>query len=106
MHLVTHSYLCVIALHLFPAGERFYGMAADSVFRIPLWRHVYTWLGIVPASAANLRRYLKWGSVGITPGGIAEMYLAGGGAGHMYEFCVSDLQLGFESLFPCQSQWR
>jgi 1-acyl-sn-glycerol-3-phosphate acyltransferase len=65
------------------AGQRFYGMAADSVFRIPLWRHVYTWLGIVPASAANLRRYLKWGSVGITPGGIAEMYLAGGGAGHM-----------------------
>lgn len=61
------------------AGERFYGMAADSVFRIPLWRHVYTWLGIVPASAANLRRYLKWGSVGITPGGIAEMYLAGAG---------------------------
>ena len=64
-------------LLLFDPGERFYGMAADSVFRIPLWRHVYTWLGIVPASAANLKRYLKWGSVGITPGGIAEMYLAG-----------------------------
>lgn len=62
-----------------PPGERFYGMAADSVFRIPLWRHVYTWLGIVPASAKNLRSHLKWGSVGITPGGIAEMYLAGKG---------------------------
>jgi 2-acylglycerol O-acyltransferase 2 len=67
-----------------PAGERFYGMAADSVFRIPLWRHVYTWLGIVPASAKNLRQHLKWGSVGITPGGIAEMYLAGGAADHIY----------------------
>jgi 1-acyl-sn-glycerol-3-phosphate acyltransferase len=58
-------------------GEHFYGLAADSVFRIPLWRHIYSWLGIVPASVANLKRYLKWGSVGITPGGIAEMYLAG-----------------------------
>lgn len=47
------------------------------MFRIPFWRHIYSWLGIVPASAANLRRYLKWGSVGITPGGIAEMYKGG-----------------------------
>jgi hypothetical protein len=38
----------------------------------------------VPASAANLRAHLKLGSVGITPGGIAEMYLAGGDADHIY----------------------
>eukprot|EP00879_Flechtneria_rotunda_P013732 GHRR01014344.1.p4 GENE.GHRR01014344.1~~GHRR01014344.1.p4 ORF type:complete len:102 (+),score=33.11 GHRR01014344.1:1489-1794(+) len=61
-------------------GERFYGLAADSAFRIPLWRHIYTWLGIVPASVANLKKHLKWGSVGMTPGGIAEMYLAGKGS--------------------------
>lgn len=65
-------------------GERFYGLAADSAFRIPLWRHIYSWLGIVPASRENLKRYLKWGSVGITPGGIAEMYLAGGKRDHVY----------------------
>lgn len=65
-------------------GENFYGLAADSAFRIPLWRHVYTWLGIVPATAANLKKHIKWGCVACTPGGIAEMYLAGGDADHIY----------------------
>jgi len=69
-------------------GEHFYGLAADSVFRIPLWRHIYSWLGIVPASVANLKRYLKWGSVGITPGGIAEMYLAGESRHHRRQGCM------------------
>ena len=67
-----------------PAGENFYGLAADSAFRIPLWRHVYTWLGIVPASVANLKKHIKWGCVACTPGGIAEMYLAGGKSDHIY----------------------
>lgn len=87
--------MCVCALMC--VGERFYGMAADSVFRIPLWRHVYTWLGIVPASAANLKRYLKWGSVGITPGGIAEMYLAG-----MAHHSTTPT-VGRHSVFVCRS---
>jgi 2-acylglycerol O-acyltransferase 2 len=65
-------------------GENFYGLAADSAFRIPLWRHVYTWLGIVPASVANLKKHIKWGCVACTPGGIAEMYLAGGESDHIY----------------------
>eukprot|EP00882_Tetradesmus_deserticola_P006767 GHRQ01007123.1.p1 GENE.GHRQ01007123.1~~GHRQ01007123.1.p1 ORF type:complete len:345 (+),score=115.83 GHRQ01007123.1:1057-2091(+) len=65
-------------------GENFYGLAADSAFRIPLWRHVYTWLGIVPASVANLKKHIKWGCVACTPGGIAEMYLAGGKHDHIY----------------------
>ncbi|KAF8072871.1 DGAT2D [Scenedesmus sp. PABB004] len=69
-------------------GDKFFGFAADAAFRIPLWRHVYSWLGIVPASAANVRRYFKWGSVAVTPGGIREMYLGGrpghGRADHIY----------------------
>lgn len=45
---------------------------------------MYTWLGIVPASVANLKKHIKWGCVACTPGGIAEMYLAGGPADHIY----------------------
>lgn len=45
---------------------------------------MYSWLGIVPASAANLKRFLKWGCVGLTPGGIKEMYMAGGDADHIF----------------------
>jgi 2-acylglycerol O-acyltransferase 2 len=65
-------------------GERFYGLAADSVFRIPIWRHVMTWLGIVPASRKNVRRCLKRGCAGLTPGGIAEMYLASADADYIF----------------------
>lgn len=65
-------------------GERFYGLAADCVFYIPLWRHVMSWLGILPASADNLKRCLKWGCTGVTPGGIAEMYLASPDSDHIY----------------------
>jgi hypothetical protein len=59
-----------------------YFLAADSVFHIPLWRHVMTWLGGRPATLANFRRLLRRGSCAVQGaylGGIAEMYLQVGG---------------------------
>jgi len=69
-------------------GEKFYGGAASSVFACPLWHHGMRWLGCVPADRATLLWCLRdeRASVGICPGGIAEMFLcatsrAGGGGG-------------------------
>lgn len=52
-----------------------YSVAATSVFYIPFWRHFITWIGSVPATAANFKRLLKKGSVAVVVGGIAEMYM-------------------------------
>uniref|UniRef100_A0A383W0X4 Acyltransferase n=1 Tax=Tetradesmus obliquus TaxID=3088 RepID=A0A383W0X4_TETOB len=49
---------------------------SDAVFHVPLWRHVMTWIGAQPATADNFRRLLKLGSVGLVPGGIAEMFMS------------------------------
>ncbi|GBF98193.1 diacylglycerol acyltransferase type 2 [Raphidocelis subcapitata] len=57
-------------------GHKVYSIAADSVFSIPLWRHVFTWVGARPATARQFKRLLKKGSVGLIPGGIAEMFLS------------------------------
>lgn len=56
-------------------GHPIYALAADAVFHVPLWRHVMTWLGGIPATAASFRRALQKGSVGLIPGGIAEMFM-------------------------------
>lgn len=66
-------------------GKDMYGLAADSVFFIPLWRHVLAWLGAAPATAKNLRRFVRNGhAVGIIPGGIAELYMASPDADHIF----------------------
>eukprot|EP00878_Enallax_costatus_P007622 GHUV01007981.1.p1 GENE.GHUV01007981.1~~GHUV01007981.1.p1 ORF type:complete len:298 (+),score=73.54 GHUV01007981.1:1660-2553(+) len=52
-----------------------YSIAADAVFHIPLWKHVMTWIGALPATAHNFRKLLQKGSVGLIPGGIAEMFM-------------------------------
>ncbi len=63
-------------LQAWPATEApLYFLAADSVFRIPLWRHVMTWLGGRPATLPHFRRLLRKGSVAVIVGGIAEMYM-------------------------------
>uniref|UniRef100_A0A7S0YRY4 Acyltransferase n=1 Tax=Polytomella parva TaxID=51329 RepID=A0A7S0YRY4_9CHLO len=52
-----------------------YSLGASSVFSVPFWRHVITWLGCVGATTENFRRKLKRGSVAVIVGGIAEMYM-------------------------------
>lgn len=52
-----------------------YSLAADSVFHIPLWRHIIAWLGARPATRHNFVRLLKRGSVAVLVGGIAEMFM-------------------------------
>eukprot|EP00877_Chromochloris_zofingiensis_P007037 jgi/Chrzof1/2587/Cz11g21100.t1_DGAT2B[v5.2] len=56
-------------------GHKIYSLAASSVFNVPFWRHCMTWLGARPATERNFKRLIKMGSVGLVPGGIAEMYL-------------------------------
>jgi diacylglycerol O-acyltransferase 2, plant len=52
------------------------GTGADVVFKIPLMRQLFAWLGTVPASGSNIKKVLKRGDhCAIIPGGIAEMYL-------------------------------
>lgn len=82
-------YLFVHAPHgVFPIGQllcatftptylpyrRVYGMAANAVLKVPLFKHLLTYLGIVSADKANFQRYLRQHSVAVLPGGIAEMY--------------------------------
>jgi hypothetical protein len=45
-----------------------YSIAAGALFRVPAWRNVFTWMGARPATAANFRRLLRRGSVGLIPG--------------------------------------
>eukprot|EP00877_Chromochloris_zofingiensis_P004273 jgi/Chrzof1/13847/Cz08g14220.t1_DGAT2A[v5.2] len=56
-------------------GMDIYSIAASSIFRVPMWRHVMSWIGARPATARNFKKLLKRGSVGLVPGGIAEMYI-------------------------------
>lgn len=52
------------------------GTGADIVFKIPVMRHLMSWLGTHPASRRNITKILnKWKRAAIIPGGIAEMYL-------------------------------
>lgn len=60
-----------------------YSVAADSVFYVPVWRHVIAWIGSLPASRDNFKRLLRKGSVAVVVGGIAEMFMQGGCPGPM-----------------------
>jgi 1-acyl-sn-glycerol-3-phosphate acyltransferase len=48
-----------------------YSVAADSVFKIPFWRHFIAWMGSVPAGHKNFKRVLGMGNVAVIVGGIA-----------------------------------
>jgi 2-acylglycerol O-acyltransferase 2 len=50
-------------------GHKTYSVAASAVFKIPLWRHVMTWIGSRPATRKMFKSLLKHGSVGVVPGG-------------------------------------
>jgi hypothetical protein len=56
-------------------GAPIFFLAASSVFKVPIWRHLMAWLGGAPATLGHFRRLLKRGSVAVIVGGIAEMYL-------------------------------
>jgi len=54
--------------------------ATDSIFYVPILRHVWSWLGLVPASKKSLKALLRAGTtVGVVPGGVQEcLYMAKG----------------------------
>lgn len=57
------------------AGFHFRGLAASAALRVPIVRHVFSAIGVVDASRANAARLLADGvSLGISPGGIAEIF--------------------------------
>ena len=86
-------------------GRRFLGGAASAVFWCPGWRQGMRWLGCVPADRAALLRALRdeRASVGLAPGGVAEMYLyapgGGGGGGGGGRPASSSSSRGFPSSF-------
>jgi 1-acyl-sn-glycerol-3-phosphate acyltransferase len=58
------------------SGKGVRGIAASVVFRIPWMRHVYSWIGAVPANEAAFKRaFREVGSCSVLPGGIAEMFM-------------------------------
>lgn len=59
---------------LFPDAP-VYSVAADSVFWIPLWRNIITWIGSKPATKENFKKLLAKGSCAVVVGGIAEMFM-------------------------------
>lgn len=51
------------------------------MFKIPLWRHVFTWVGARPASVSEFKRLLAMGSVGLIPGvSQGQLCVRGGGS--------------------------
>jgi 1-acyl-sn-glycerol-3-phosphate acyltransferase len=57
-------------------GLRVHSVCASVLFKIPIWRHMLSWLGIRPATRSHFVKLLRrHGSVKVNPGGIAEMYL-------------------------------
>eukprot|EP00775_Hariotina_reticulata_P009197 gene9197-9364_t len=65
--------LCIsLMLKVWPT-LKVYSIAASSVFKVPVWRHIMCWTGARPATADQFRQLLTMGSVSLVPGGIAEI---------------------------------
>ena len=60
--------------NMFP-GEKIYSLAADVLFKIPLYRHFMCFLGSQPANKKNFNALISKASVAIVVGGIAEMFM-------------------------------
>ena len=52
-------------------GAKIFALGANSIFRVPFWRHFYAWMGSVPATADNFKKLLARGSVVVIVGGVA-----------------------------------
>lgn len=59
---------------MFP-GEKVYSLAADVLFKIPLYRHFMCWMGSQPANKKHFEKLIRQGSVAIVVGGIAEIFM-------------------------------
>ena len=59
---------------MFP-GEKIYSLAADVLFKIPLYRHFMCMLGSQPADKKHFNALISKASVAIVVGGIAEMFM-------------------------------
>eukprot|EP00658_Telonema_sp_P-2_P038224 TRINITY_DN27461_c0_g1_i1.p1 TRINITY_DN27461_c0_g1~~TRINITY_DN27461_c0_g1_i1.p1 ORF type:complete len:314 (+),score=52.31 TRINITY_DN27461_c0_g1_i1:236-1177(+) len=52
------------------------GCGASMIFRTPIVRFLFSWMGVIDASPKNVARQLDQYDVHIMPGGIAEMFIA------------------------------
>eukprot|EP01090_Pellita_catalonica_P007977 TRINITY_DN18600_c0_g1_i1.p1 TRINITY_DN18600_c0_g1~~TRINITY_DN18600_c0_g1_i1.p1 ORF type:complete len:320 (-),score=36.46 TRINITY_DN18600_c0_g1_i1:103-1062(-) len=52
------------------------GAGASAIFMMPLFRHIYSWLGAVDASKEELLLQCRTYNIAIIPGGVAEMMLS------------------------------
>eukprot|EP01127_Copromyxa_protea_P022546 TRINITY_DN8135_c0_g1_i3.p1 TRINITY_DN8135_c0_g1~~TRINITY_DN8135_c0_g1_i3.p1 ORF type:complete len:315 (-),score=55.70 TRINITY_DN8135_c0_g1_i3:25-969(-) len=64
-----------IVQKIFP-GLRVEGATASVLFRIPILRQLSLWFGSRPATTKNIHKLIDQGSVGLLPGGIAEIFVA------------------------------
>ena len=54
----------------------FVGAGADVILMLPIWRHIFGWLGVVRADRSTLSYHMAKGAhMCIIPGGIAELLL-------------------------------
>ncbi|EIE22983.1 hypothetical protein COCSUDRAFT_63373 [Coccomyxa subellipsoidea C-169] len=56
-----------------PAGAR--GAVATVLLKLPLLRHVYAWMGCIPADYHTIHEQLQTTSVGLVPEGVAGVFL-------------------------------
>eukprot|EP01127_Copromyxa_protea_P009427 TRINITY_DN2227_c0_g1_i2.p1 TRINITY_DN2227_c0_g1~~TRINITY_DN2227_c0_g1_i2.p1 ORF type:complete len:254 (-),score=50.40 TRINITY_DN2227_c0_g1_i2:450-1211(-) len=66
--------LTLLFFHTY-TGFHFRGAGASVLYRIPIMRHVMTWMGCIDAGWSTMQRTLNNGhSVGLSTGGIAELF--------------------------------
>eukprot|EP01129_Flabellula_baltica_P004303 TRINITY_DN1489_c0_g1_i1.p1 TRINITY_DN1489_c0_g1~~TRINITY_DN1489_c0_g1_i1.p1 ORF type:complete len:353 (+),score=48.59 TRINITY_DN1489_c0_g1_i1:100-1059(+) len=58
----------------FPKLRYCKGVTTDSVLRAPVMRQLYGWFGVISAREEVMREQMKLYNIGLTPGGIAEMF--------------------------------